>query len=473
MAEQYDLVILGGGTGGYVAAIRAAQLGLKTAVVEKGKVGGTCLHKGCMPSKAMLKSAEMFHAAKKLREFGVVTGEATLDFARVRERKDMIVSQLFKGVQHLLKKNNVTVIEGYGRVTGASIFSPRAGAVRIERPDGESETLTPSNVIIATGSRPKALPGLPFDGERIINSDHALELSEIPKSLIVIGAGAIGAEWASMMNDFGCDVTLVESMPHILPAEDEEVASELARNFKKRKIKIMTNARVLPETVRTDGGQVSIRVQRGDETETLSAEKILVATGREAVLDDIGLEATEVRIERGVIKVNSRMQTAEPNIYAIGDVIGGLQLAHAAAHEGIVAVEAIAGLNPRPLRYDQIPRCIYSRPEAAGVGLTEKQARERGYEVKIGKFPFRATGKALVHGEVDGFVKIVSDVKTNDLLGVHMIGPHVTDMISEAGLAMLLDATAWEVATAVHPHPTISEAIGEAALAVEGRAIHF
>ncbi|MFC4769218.1 dihydrolipoyl dehydrogenase [Effusibacillus consociatus] len=473
MAEQYDLLILGGGTGGYVAAIRAAQLGLKVAVVEKEKVGGTCLHKGCMPSKAMLKSAEMLHAARKLDEFGVSVGDATLNFAKVMERKDKIVAQLHKGVQHLLKKNNVPVIEGFGRVMGPSIFSPRAGAVRIERPDGESEILAPNNVIIATGSRPKALPGLAFDGDKIINSDHALELTDVPRSMIIIGAGAIGVEWASMMNDFGCEVTLVEYMPHILPLEDEEIAKELARNFKKRKMNILTNAKVLPETVQIEGNEVTVQVQQGDKTETLRAEKILVAVGREAATDNIGLEATEVQVERGFIKVNSFMQTAESNIFAIGDAIGGLQLAHVAAHEGIVAVEKIAGLDPHPINYDHVPRCTYSRPEVASVGITEKQARERGHEVKVGNFPFRAIGKALVNGEVDGFVKIISDAKTNDLLGVHMIGPHVTDMISEAGLAMLLDATAWEVGVSIHPHPTLSEAIGEAALAVDGKAIHY
>ncbi|WP_018132819.1 dihydrolipoyl dehydrogenase [Effusibacillus pohliae] len=473
MVEQYDVVIVGGGTGGYVAAIRAAQLRLKVAVVEQAKVGGTCLHKGCIPSKAMLKSAEMFQAAKKLGEFGVVTGEPTLDFAKVMERKSKIVAQLHKGVQHLLKKNNVPVIEGFGRVMGPSIFSPRAGAVRVERPDGESEILTPNHVIIATGSRPKALPGLAFDGDKIINSDHALELTEVPKSMIIIGAGAIGVEWASMLNDFGCDVTLVESMPHILPQEDEEVANELARNFKKRRMKILTGAKVLPETVQIEGDQVSVQVQQGDRTETLRAEKILIAVGREAAIDNIGLEATEVRVERGFIKVNRFMQTAESNIFAIGDAIGGLQLAHVADHEGIVAVEKIAGLDPHPIHYDHVPRCTYSRPEVASVGITEKQARERGHQVKVGNFPFRAIGKALVNGEIDGFVKIVSDAETNDLLGVHMVGPHVTDMVSEAGLAMLLDATAWEVGLSIHPHPTLAEAIGEAALAVEGRALHI
>jgi dihydrolipoamide dehydrogenase len=391
----------------------------------------------------------------------------------VTERKDKIVTQLHKGVQHLLKKNQVTVIEGYGRIMGPSIFSPRAGAVRIERADGETEILSPNNVIIATGSRPKGLPGLTFDGERILNSDHALKMSAVPKSMIIIGAGAIGVEWASMLNDFGCDVTLVEYMPHILPLEDEETANELARNLKKRKMKIMTGAKVLPETAQLDGDEMTIQVQRGEQTETLRAEKILVAVGREAVIEDIGLEATEIKIERGFIQVNEYMQTAESNIFAIGDVIGGLQLAHAAAHEGIVAVEKIAGLDPHPLNYDHVPRCTYSRPEVASVGLTEKQAKAEGREVKIGNFPFRAIGKALVQGEVDGFVKIISDGKTNDLLGVHMVGPHVTDMISEAGLAMLLDAAAWEVAMSIHPHPTLSEAIGEAALAVDNRAIHF
>ncbi|GIM48314.1 dihydrolipoyl dehydrogenase [Collibacillus ludicampi] len=473
MAEQYDIVVIGGGTGGYVAAIRAAQLGLKVALVERDKVGGTCLHRGCIPSKALLKSAELYNTMKKSEEFGIMAPDVKLDFSKVMERKSKIVGQLHKGVQHLLKQNKVDVIQGTGRVMGPSIFSPRAGAVRVEKENGETEILNPGHVIIATGSRPKTLPGLHIDGRAVITSDEALELSEIPKSVIIIGAGAIGVEWASMLADFGTEVTLVEYMPQILPLEDEDVAAELERNFKKRKIKLMTGTKVLPETLEHRDGHVAISVERNGQTEALAAEKILVAVGREAIVDDIGLEATEVEVERGFIKVDPYYRTKEANIFAIGDVIGGLQLAHVASHEGIIAVETIAGKNPHPLDYTQVPKCTYSRPEVASVGLTEKEAREKGIDVKVGKFPFRAIGKALVNGEVDGFVKMVANAQTNDLIGVHMIGSHVTDLISEAGLAKLLDATPWEVGIAIHPHPTLSEAIGEAALAVDGIAIHY
>jgi dihydrolipoamide dehydrogenase len=473
MAEQHDLVVIGGGTGGYVAAIRAAQLGLKVALVEKDKVGGTCLHRGCIPSKALLKSAELFQSMRKAEEYGIVAPDVKLDFSKVMERKGRIVSQLYKGVQHLLKQNRVEVIKGTGRVMGPSIFSPRAGAVRVEKADGEMEILNPAHVIIATGSRPKTLSGLKVNGNTVITSDEALEWTEIPKSVIIIGAGAIGVEWASMLADFGTEVTLVEYASQILPSEDEEVAAELMRIFKKRKIRVMTHSTVLTETLEDQGGSVSIAIERNGERQTVTAEKILVAVGREAIVDDLGLEATEIEVERGFIKVDKYYRTKEANIFAIGDVIGGLQLAHVASHEGIIAVETIAGRNPHPLDYMQVPRCTYSRPEVASVGLTEKEAKERGIRVKTGKFPFRAIGKALVNGEVDGFVKMVADAETNDLIGVHMIGSHVTDLISEAGLAQLLDATAWEVGIAVHPHPTLSEAIGEAALAVDGKAIHY
>jgi len=473
MSQEFDLVILGGGTGGYVAAIRAAQLGMKVAIVEKDKLGGTCLHRGCIPSKALLRSAEVYATLKEGDKFGVIAGNVGYDFSKVQQRKQGIIDQLHKGIHYLMNKGKITVFEGIGRVMGPSIFSPQAGAVRIETPSGEQEIVVPRFLLIATGSRPRTLPGLAVDGEYVITSDEALELKELPSSVIIVGGGVIGIEWASMLNDFGVDVTVVEYADRILPLEDEEISKEMARLLKKRKVNVVTGAKVLPETLVKADGKVTIKAEVAGGEQSFTADKLLVSVGRQANVENIGLEATEIKVERGVIQVNEHYQTAESHIYAIGDVIGGLQLAHVASHEGILAVEHMAGLNPHPLDYTKVPKCTYSRPEVANVGLTEAEAKQQGYEVKVGKFSFKALGKALVFGENDGFVKLVVDAKTNDLLGVHMIGPHVTDMISEAGLARVLDATPWEIGHTIHPHPTLSEAIAEAALAVDGEAIHI
>jgi dihydrolipoamide dehydrogenase len=473
MAKEYDLVILGGGTGGYVAAIRASQLGLKTAVVEKGKLGGTCLHAGCIPSKALLRSAEVYAQTKNSETFGVVASDVRLDFAKVQARKAAIIEQLHKGVQHLMKKGKIDVYAGTGRILGPSIFSPLPGTISVEMNDGsENEMLVPKNVIIATGSRPRTLPGLDIDGELVMTSDEALQMETLPSSMIIVGGGVIGIEWASMLNDFGVDVTVLEYADRILPTEDHDVSKEVEKLLKRRGIAIVTGAKVLPETLEKGNG-VMIKAEHNGESKTFTAEKMLVSVGRQANIEGIGIENTDIVIEKGFIQTNEFYQTKESHIYAIGDVIGGLQLAHVASHEGIVAVEHIAGQNPSPIDYTMISKCVYSRPEVASVGLTEEEAKAKGYDVKVGKFPFKAIGKALVFGEAEGFVKIVADQKTNDLLGVHMVGPHVTDMISEAGLARVLDATPWEVAHTIHPHPTLSEAMAEAALAVDGKAIHF
>jgi dihydrolipoamide dehydrogenase len=473
MAREYDLVILGGGTGGYVAAIRAAQLGLKTAVVEKGKLGGTCLHNGCIPSKALLRSAEVYAQTKHSEDYGIFTnGEVSVNFSKVQERKNKIVDQLHKGVQMLMKKGKIDVFEGLGRILGPSIFSPMPGTISVEMNDGsENEMLIPKNVIVSTGSRPRTLPGLEIDGQYVLTSDEALRMEELPQSMIIVGGGVIGIEWASMLSDFGVDVTVIEYANRIIPTEDVEISKEMQRLMKKKGVKIVTGAKVLPETLIKDNG-VKISAEIKGENKEFQAEKLLVSVGRQANVEGIGLENTDIQLEKGVIATNEYYQTKESHIYAIGDVIGGLQLAHVASHEGIVAVEHIARQDPSPINYDHISRCIYSTPEVASVGITEEQAIEKGHSVKVGKFSFRAIGKALVFGESDGFVKIIADKDTNDLLGVHMIGPHVTDMISEAGLAMVLDATPWEIAHTIHPHPTLSEAIGEAALAVDGHAIH-
>lgn len=472
MSLEYDVVILGGGTGGYVAAIRASQLGLKVAIVEKVKLGGTCLHQGCIPSKALLRSAEVYKQTKEAASFGIDAGTPTVNFLKVQERKEEIINRLHKGVQSLMKKGKIDVYEGIGRILGPSIFSPVAGTISVERNDGEENTmLIPKNVVIATGSRPRTLPGLEFDGEKVLSSDDALQLEQLPKSILIVGGGVIGIEWASMLNDFDVDVTVIEYADRILPTEDVDISREMTRMLKKKGIKVVTNAKVLPESLQIND-EVSISAEVKEQTKTFTAEKMLVSVGRQPNVENIGIENTDIVIENGAIKVNNFYQTKESHIYAIGDVIGGMQLAHVASHEGIVAVEHIAGQNPDPLIYENISTCVYSNPEVAKVGLTEKQAIEQGFEVKVGKFPFQAVGKALVYGEANGFVKIIADKKTDDLLGVHMIGPHVTDMISEAGLAKVLDATPWEIAQTIHPHPSLSEAIGEAALAVDGKQIH-
>ncbi|AFQ58357.1 dihydrolipoyl dehydrogenase [Bacillus subtilis subsp. subtilis] len=474
MATEYDVVILGGGTGGYVAAIRAAQLGLKTAVVEKEKLGGTCLHKGCIPSKALLRSAEVYRTAREADQFGVETAGVSLNFEKVQQRKQAVVDKLAAGVNHLMKKGKIDVYTGYGRILGPSIFSPLPGTISVERGNGEeNDMLIPKQVIIATGSRPRMLPGLEVDGKSVLTSDEALQMEELPQSIIIVGGGVIGIEWASMLHDFGVKVTVIEYADRILPTEDLEISKEMESLLKKKGIQFITGAKVLPDTMTKTSDDISIQAEKDGETVTYSAEKMLVSIGRQANIEGIGLENTDIVTENGMISVNESCQTKESHIYAIGDVIGGLQLAHVASHEGIIAVEHFAGLNPHPLDPTLVPKCIYSSPEAASVGLTEDEAKANGHNVKIGKFPFMAIGKALVYGESDGFVKIVADRDTDDILGVHMIGPHVTDMISEAGLAKVLDATPWEVGQTIHPHPTLSEAIGEAALAADGKAIHF
>ncbi|MET3507612.1 dihydrolipoyl dehydrogenase [Halalkalibacter oceani] len=473
MAEEYDLVVLGAGTGGYVAAIRAAQHGLKVAVVEKEKLGGTCLHKGCIPSKALLRSAEVLTTAKRAGEFGVETGEVTFNFANVQKRKQQIVDQLYRGVQHLMKKGKIAVYEGKGRILGPSIFSPTPGTISVERTDGQENTmLIPKNVIIATGSAPKTLPGLEPDGTYVLTSDEALALTELPSSIIIVGGGVIGMEWASLLHDFGVEVTVVEYAKQILPTEDADIANEAARLMQKKGIKLYTNAKIMPETLKKGAG-VQIKADHQGEEIRLTADQLLVSVGRAANVNDLGLENTEIAVENGGIAVNEWYQTKESHIYAIGDVIGGLQLAHVASHEGIIAVDHLAGKQPEALNYQTVAKCIYSQPEMASVGLTEAEAVRQGHTIKTVTFPFKAIGKALVYGETDGFAKMIVDASNDDVLGIHMIGPHVTDMISEAALAKVVDASHLEIADMIHPHPTLSEIVGEAALAVEGKAIHL
>ncbi|ANS74917.1 dihydrolipoamide dehydrogenase [Paenibacillus yonginensis] len=472
MSITCDVAVLGGGTGGYIAAIRAAQLGKEVVVVEQDKLGGTCLHKGCIPSKSLLRSAELFAQMKDSESYGIETQGVALAFPKVQARKAAVVEQLYKGVQYLMKKHKIKVIQGRGRIIGPSIFSPKSGALAVELADGEMETIVPTNLIIATGSRPRILPGMEPDGQYVLSSDEALEMSALPASILIVGGGVIGVEWASMLHDFGVQVTVVEAAPQLLPNEDQDVAKELKRLFERRGIKVLTGAKIKPDTLQKDNGAVTIQADMGGKEMELAAEKLLLSIGRQANVEGIGLENTDIAVKDGFIRVNEQMQTTEPHIYAIGDCIGGLQLAHAASHEGVTAAEHLAG-EPSRVKSNALhtPRCVYTRPEAASVGMTEQNAKDKGFKVKVGKFPFSAIGKALVYGEKDGFVKMIADAETGDLLGVHMIGPHVTDLISEAALAQVLDATPWEIGHTVHAHPTLAEILGEAALAVDGLSL--
>jgi len=472
MANNYDLVILGGGIGGYTAAIRASQLGMNVAIVEKSELGGTCLHRGCIPSKSLLESAEVFRQTKAAEIFGVNAEHVSLNFSKVQERTRKIVQTLHKGVTALVKKEKIDVFHGYGRILGASIFSPIPGTISVEYANGEENTmLIPKNVLIATGSQPRRLPGLDVDGEYIFGSDEALQMKKLPESIIIIGGGVIGVEWASMLADFGVHVTVIEAGDQLLPSEDRSIAEEAEKQLHKKGIKFLKNAVLVPETLIKENG-IAIDINVKDVKQTLQAQKLLVAIGREGNTANIGLDNTEIVSEEGFIQTNRDYQTKETHIYAVGDVIGGMQLAHVAAHEGIRAVEHMAGENPLPVDYKSIPACIYSHPEIASIGMTEKEAREKGFEIKIGQFPFNANGKAMIKGEVEGFVKLIEDKKTADILGIHMIGPGVTDLIAETSLAKLMDATPWEITQAIHPHPTLSETVWEAALAVDHKQIH-
>lgn len=466
MADSYDLIVLGGGTGGYVAAIRAAQLGLKTAVVERDKVGGTCLHRGCIPTKALLHTADVLDTFRHHKEFGItVEGAIGLDYEKAMATKDKVVTQLWRGVQYLLKKNGVATVAGQGRVDGP-------GKVAVKTAKGE-EILNGKDILVATGSEPRPLPGVPFDGDRVLSSDHVLEHQQVPKSILIIGGGAIGVEFASMYRDFGAEVTLVEMLPHILPQDDAEVAQELTKILTKRGVHILAGAKLDTSRVKVGKDKVSAVVTTvSGETQTLEAERLLVAIGRQAVTEGLGLEAQGVTMNRGFIEVDDVYRTKAPHISAIGDCIGGYLLAHVATHEGIIAVEAMAGHDPERLSPTRVPRVTYCRPEVASIGLTPEQAEAEGHEVKVGVFPFKANGKSLILGEAEGFVKLVGDAKTNDLLGAHIIGPHASDLINEMALAKFLEGTAWELAESVHAHPTVSEVLHEAALVLEGRGIH-
>ncbi len=463
MANAFDVVVIGAGPGGYVAAIRAAQNGLKTAIVERDKkLGGTCLLRGCIPTKALLHTASLMDSFAKASDFGVNVQGVTHDMERTLKRKERVVAKLTAGVAGLMKKYGVTIFKGHGRLAGK-------GIVTVE---GETkETIEARHVILATGSEVKPLPFAPVDHKRILSSDSMLELANVPKRLIVLGAGAVGMEFASIFKSFGSEVTIVEMMPHLLPLEDEDVSKEVEKAYKRRKIDFKVGAKV--QKVETTDAGVKVQVAEGEVVTTLEADILLVAVGRKPVIEDLGLDTVGVKTDRGFVPVDGLMRTNVEGIWAIGDLVPTLALAHVASHEGIVAADAIAGKNPSPLNYDRSPSATYTSPEVASVGLTEKKARERGHDVKVGVMPFAAIGKASISGEIEGFVKIVADKKHDEILGVHIIGPHATELIAEACAALELEATAHELAHTIHAHPTLSEAMGEAAHAVLGHTINF
>jgi len=467
MSERvHDVIIIGSGPGGYVAGIRAGQLGLDTLVVEKDPfLGGTCLHRGCIPTKALLHTADLLQHAREGARAGVVCTEVRLDLQAAHTHKDRVVAKSAKGVEFLFRKNNVAWVQGQGRLAGP-------GTVEIVKGDGSVERRRASNVVLATGSRCGDLPHVKPDGDRIINSDHALQLREVPGRLMVLGAGAVGMEFASIYSRFGSQVTVVELLDRVLPLEDPEVSAAVDKAFRRQGVTLHTATRIESVTVADGVVRAGGSNAKGDKV-AVEADRLLLGVGRAAVLDGIGLETTKVKVERGRIVVDELGRTTEPGIWAIGDLIGTPWLAHVASMEGVIAVEAIAGKKPRPINPLRIPNCTYCSPEVGSIGLTEPQAKERGYQVRAGMFPFSALAKANILGEAVGFVKIVADAKYDEILGVHIVGPHATELIAEATAALAGELTAEELIGAIHAHPTLHEAIHEAAEGVHGSYIHL
>lgn len=467
MADIFDVAIIGSGPGGYAAAIHAGQAGLKTVLIEKQKrLGGTCTLVGCIPTKAMLHSAGLVDEIKHAADHGVqVPGAPTVAMAGVLARKNKIVDQSSNGVSFLMKKNKVTVVTGFGKLAGA-------GKIEVTAEDGSKQTIQAKKIVLATGSVVREFPGLESDGKVVLNSDQILDLDRIPASMIVVGAGAVGMEFASVFASFGSKVTIVELMPHLLPIEDEEISKEIERAYKKRGIDFRVETKVEKLERHANGVKAHLASKDG-KTEVLEASMLLSAIGRKPVTEGIGLETVGIKTERGFIPVDSMMRTSADGIYAIGDIVPTAMLAHLATQEALLAVDHIAGKNPEPIRYDRCPGATYCSPEVASVGLTEKAAKEKGYDVKVGKFPFSAIGKARILGQTSGLVKIVSDKKYDEVLGVHIIGPHATDLIAEACAALRLEATTEDLAKTIHPHPTLSEIMGEAAHATLGHPLHI
>jgi len=471
MADQqrFDLLILGGGMS-YVGAIRAAQLGLNVGLVERDRLGGTCLNRGCIPSKALLETADLLHrVTEQGAEFGLAGHEGiSLDYPALAKRRDAVIEKHVSGVEFLMKKNKVTVLKGNGVLTGPT-------SVRVSGGESGDVEATADHLILATGSAPRSLPGLEPDGRLIITSDEALARGDVPGRVTIVGAGAIGVEWASMYRDFGAEVTLVEFADRVVPLEDPEISKELNRVFRKRGIAIHVGSTIDPETIKKGENELSFQVATKDNAKRtdVTADVILVAVGRRPLTEDIGLEGIEgVEVERGYVTVDEYLRTGAPGMYAIGDIVPGFALAHVASHEAVVAVEHLAGHDPEPIRMDQMPRVTFCRPQIASVGISEEEAKAAGREVRTGQFPFRALGKATIVGEIDGFAKLVADAETGLLLGTHIIGPHAGDLIAEPTFAQVVEATAAEIGMTVHAHPTLPEVLPEAALAVDGSPIH-
>ncbi|MDR7578971.1 MAG: dihydrolipoyl dehydrogenase [Armatimonadota bacterium] len=466
MQDTYDLVVIGAGPGGYVGAIRAAQLGMRTAIVERDKLGGTCLHYGCIPTKALLQVAEVAELARHAPQVGVRVESVSVDLSAVHRYRERTVSTLHRGVEYLMRKNGIATFAGTARLVARD-------RVHVSLNDGSETELRARHVLIATGSRPRSLPWLALDGERVFSSDHLVSLQEVPGKLAVLGAGVIGVEFASAFASLGSQVTVIEILPRALPAEDEEVSAALEKAFARRGIRVLTSAS-LKSVERTPTG-LQLSVERDGKVEGVEADRLLVAVGRGPVTDGLGLEEVGVEVDgQGFVRTQGVYRTTAPGIWAIGDVIHAQpMLAHVASEEAVRAVEDMAGHAVAPLDYDAVPRCTYCSPEVASFGLTEVQARERGYEVRVGRFPFSANSKALILGEREGFVKVVTDARHGEILGMHMVGPRVTELVPEGILGKSVEATIHEVAAAVHAHPTLAEAIHEAALDALGRVVHL
>jgi dihydrolipoamide dehydrogenase len=464
MAQKYDLLVLGSGPGGYVAAIRASQLGLKVGVVEKESLGGICLNWGCIPTKALLKSANVFEYITHAADYGIKVKGAEVDFGSIVKRSREVADGMSKGIQFLFKKNKIDAIMGFGKLKSGK-------NIEVKDADGKTTTYSADHIIVATGGRSRELPAMPIDNEKIIGYRKAMVMDKIPKKMIIVGSGAIGVEFAYFYNAMGSEVTVIEFMPRIVPVEDEEISKALERSFKKSGIAIMTSAEVTKVDTKGKGCKVTVKTKKGDEQ--LECDVVLSAVGVATNLEGIGLEEIGVKTEKGKVVVDDHYKTNIEGIYAIGDIVHGPALAHVASAEGIICVEKIAGQNPAPLDYNNLPGCTYCSPEIASVGYTEAQAKEAGYEIKVGKFPFSASGKASAAGHKDGFVKVIFDAKYGEWLGAHMIGANVTELIAEVVSARKLETTGHEIIKSVHPHPTMSEAVMEAAAAAYGEVIHI